>query len=138
MVGLPARGKTYISQKVTRYLNWLGISTRVFNVGDYRRRFCGAEQRHAFFDAKNEEAERARGAAAKAALEDMIKWLLNTDGQVAIYDATNTTMARRTMIREACRAAGISVGWAGIVRWRRMILTQWMMLGALCRVHLRR
>lgn len=109
MVGLPARGKTYISQKVTRYLNWLGISTRVFNVGDYRRRFCGAEQRHAFFDAKNEEAERARAAAASAALEDMIRWLVRTDGQVAIYDATNTKASRREMIREACKAAGISV-----------------------------
>ena len=37
MVGLPARGKTYISKKLTRYLNWIGVTTRVFNVGDYRR-----------------------------------------------------------------------------------------------------
>ena len=37
MVGLPARGKTYISKKLARYLNWIGIGTRVFNVGEYRR-----------------------------------------------------------------------------------------------------
>ena len=37
MVGLPARGKTYISKKLARYLNWIGVTTRVFNVGDYRR-----------------------------------------------------------------------------------------------------
>ncbi|PIO65485.1 phosphoglycerate mutase family protein [Teladorsagia circumcincta] len=37
MVGLPARGKTYISKKLCRYLNWIGIKTRVFNVGEYRR-----------------------------------------------------------------------------------------------------
>lgn len=27
-VGLPARGKTYISKKLTRYLNWIGVLTR--------------------------------------------------------------------------------------------------------------
>lgn len=28
MVGLPARGKTYISKKLTRYLNWIGMPTK--------------------------------------------------------------------------------------------------------------
>lgn len=28
MVGLPARGKTYISKKLTRYLNWIGVTTQ--------------------------------------------------------------------------------------------------------------
>ncbi|KHJ81047.1 hypothetical protein OESDEN_19270 [Oesophagostomum dentatum] len=28
LVGLPARGKTYISHKLCRYLNWIGIKTR--------------------------------------------------------------------------------------------------------------
>jgi hypothetical protein len=28
MVGLPARGKTYISRKLCRYLNWIGIKTK--------------------------------------------------------------------------------------------------------------
>ena len=37
MVGLPARGKTYIARKIARLLNWLGVPTRVFNVGEYRR-----------------------------------------------------------------------------------------------------
>ena len=31
MVGLPARGKTYIARKAARYLSWLGHETRVFN-----------------------------------------------------------------------------------------------------------
>jgi len=28
MVGLPARGKTYMAKKLTRYLNWVGIDTK--------------------------------------------------------------------------------------------------------------
>ena len=32
MVGLPARGKTYISKKLSRYLNWIGINTRVTKI----------------------------------------------------------------------------------------------------------
>ena len=28
MVGLPARGKTYIGKKLCRYLNWIGISCK--------------------------------------------------------------------------------------------------------------
>ena len=27
-MGLPARGKTYISRKLSRYLNWIGLNTR--------------------------------------------------------------------------------------------------------------
>ena len=37
MVGLPARGKTYISRKICRYLSWLGYKCKVFNIGNYRR-----------------------------------------------------------------------------------------------------
>ena len=38
MVGLPARGKTYIANKLQRYLSFFhGAPTMVFNVGNYRR-----------------------------------------------------------------------------------------------------
>lgn len=37
MVGLPARGKSYITKKIQRYLSWQQHSTRIFNVGNRRR-----------------------------------------------------------------------------------------------------
>ncbi|QKX64294.1 uncharacterized protein TRUGW13939_11468 [Talaromyces rugulosus] len=41
MVGLPARGKSYITKKLARYLNWLQHDTRIFNVGERRRLAAG-------------------------------------------------------------------------------------------------
>ncbi|KAF1353194.1 6-phosphofructo-2-kinase [Delphinella strobiligena] len=41
MVGLPARGKSYITKKLARYLNWLQHDTKIFNVGERRRVAAG-------------------------------------------------------------------------------------------------
>ncbi|KAF0377367.1 bifunctional 6-phosphofructo-2-kinase/fructose-2,6-bisphosphate 2-phosphatase [Gigaspora margarita] len=109
MVGLPARGKTYIAQKVCRYLQWLSVSTKVFNVGNYRRKLHGAHQMHSFFDPHNTEGESARKEAALEALKDMIKWFLEEDGTVAIFDATNSTRERRCMIIDYCKKYDVQV-----------------------------
>jgi 6-phosphofructo-2-kinase len=37
MVGLPARGKSYITKKLQRYLSWQQHRSRIFNVGNRRR-----------------------------------------------------------------------------------------------------
>lgn len=42
MVGLPARGKSYITKKIQRYLSWQQHETRIFNVGNRRRIAAGA------------------------------------------------------------------------------------------------
>nr|CAB3264798.1 6-phosphofructo-2-kinase/fructose-2,6-bisphosphatase 1 [Phallusia mammillata] len=98
MVGLPARGKTYIAKKLTRYLNWVGINTRVFNVGQYRRDTVKFKS-HDFFRNDNEEAMKIRKQCAMEALNDVCKYLKG-DGMVAVYDATNTTKERRNWILE--------------------------------------
>lgn len=36
-MGLPARGKSYVTKKLARYLNWLQHDTKIFNVGERRR-----------------------------------------------------------------------------------------------------
>lgn len=42
MVGLPARGKSYITKKLHRYFSWQQHETRIFNVGNRRRTAAGS------------------------------------------------------------------------------------------------
>lgn len=99
MVGLPARGKSFISRKVERFLQWKGMTTRAFNVGRYRREAQEPEKsgRADFFSKDNSAAFDAREAAATAAMADALSFLERapSHGSIAIIDATNSTVARR-------------------------------------------
>ncbi|KAL5340381.1 hypothetical protein BJX70DRAFT_387383 [Aspergillus crustosus] len=106
MVGLPARGKSLIAGKAMRYLAWVGIPARLFNVGTYRRN-ATPQPNATFFDPHNSEGEKMRRAAAEAAMQDMVQWFNSGKGVVAILDATNSTKTRRRWIYESCRAANI-------------------------------
>lgn len=97
MVGLPARGKTYIAKKLTRYLNWTGVPTKVFNVGEYRREAVNYNS-YDFFRPDNQDAMKIRKQCALAALRDVKSYLSEEGGQLAVFDATNTTRERRDMI----------------------------------------
>uniref|UniRef100_A0A674BAX6 6-phosphofructo-2-kinase/fructose-2,6-biphosphatase 1 n=1 Tax=Salmo trutta TaxID=8032 RepID=A0A674BAX6_SALTR len=81
MVGLPARGKTYISKKLSRYLNWIGVPTKVFNLGQYRREAVQSYKNFEFFRPDNEE----------------------------VFDATNTTRERRISIVSFSKEKGYKV-----------------------------
>ncbi|EGP91124.1 unnamed protein product [Zymoseptoria tritici ST99CH_1A5] len=106
MVGLPARGKSLIAQKVVRYLGWLSITAKCFNVGNYRRT-ATPQPPAAFFDTSNKEGERLRMAAAEAAVDDMCNWFRGPNNLIAILDATNSTKARRRWIKERCDSEDI-------------------------------
>ncbi len=41
MIGLPARGKSYIARKLRNYLSWSGYVGKIFNFGMYRRKKLG-------------------------------------------------------------------------------------------------
>uniref|UniRef100_A0AAV2M6E6 6-phosphofructo-2-kinase domain-containing protein n=1 Tax=Knipowitschia caucasica TaxID=637954 RepID=A0AAV2M6E6_KNICA len=107
-VGLPARGKTYISKKLTRYLNWIGVPTKEFNVGQYRRDFVKSYKSFEFFHPDNEEGVRIRMQCASAALND-VRQYLTSGGQVAVFDATNTTRERRDTILQFAEQNGFKV-----------------------------
>lgn len=108
MVGLPARGKTFVARKLQRYLSWLGYGTSWVNVGEYRRARAGAKQPADYFSPDNEATRAERHGFAVAALDDLLKWF-DEGGEIGIYDAANTERERRDMIRERCAARGVDV-----------------------------
>lgn len=110
MVGLPARGKSYISKMLMRYLKWIGFECELFNVGSYRREMGFASADSNFFSAGNQDAHRVREELAMTVQEYMYKWLKSSDGnkrRVAIFDATNTTISRRLTLANKARQEGV-------------------------------
>lgn len=124
MVGLPARGKSYICKKLCKYLVWSGFNTKIFNVGNKRRKDAavsmtrtsltanssssGTSHNSSFFDANNAEATQIREKLAADTLEELIEWLNVGGGKVAIHDATNSTLLRRkTLSERVAREKGI-------------------------------
>ncbi|KAG9036229.1 Fructose-2,6-bisphosphatase [Tulasnella sp. JGI-2019a] len=125
LVGLPARGKSYLSNKLTRYLQWLEYKVKVFNVGQLRRKRAqemeqqsvfhyilslisevspfsfrqGVKENHSaqYFSHSNEDAIKRREGLAEESLEMLITWLKG-GGNVGIHDATNSTRSRRAKI----------------------------------------
>ncbi|TRX97209.1 hypothetical protein FHL15_002003 [Xylaria flabelliformis] len=115
MVGLPATGKSYVAKKLSRYLNWLQHKTQVFNVGD-RRRSAASNPEAApnslltsgakLFDPTSPESVSLRDQLAINTLNELLSFLLDSDGNIGILDATNSTSARRQLvlnhIRQRC------------------------------------
>ncbi|PWY99762.1 putative FBP26-fructose-2,6-bisphosphatase [Testicularia cyperi] len=108
MVGLPARGKSYVANRVLKYLRWLEYDVKVFNVGQLRRALArakynqsGVREDHTanFFDPTNPAAYKLRSQMAEECLEQLIGWL-KRGGNVGIHDATNSTRARRKEIAD--------------------------------------
>ena len=102
MVGLPARGKSYIVKMLKRFLSWSGYQVEIFNVGSYRRTVGFASASSAFFD-NDEESSRFREELADAVQQKMYAWLNESGRRVAIFDATNTTRARRERLAKKVR-----------------------------------
>ncbi|EHL01648.1 putative 6-phosphofructo-2-kinase/fructose-2,6-biphosphatase [Glarea lozoyensis 74030] len=92
LVGLPARGKT------------LGVKTRVFHLGDYRRATMGPGvdvPDDYFFINASAASVMIRQKILKKCREDIYAWLNHENGQVAIYDAVNPLVnGRRSLAKE--------------------------------------
>jgi predicted kinase len=102
LVGLPARGKSFLASKIVSFFQWSGTSARIFNVGSKRRDMEGATKsgRATFFSNTDASAVSKRDNIALATLDEAIHWLLHEDGCIALFDATNTTQARRQLIKD--------------------------------------
>ncbi|KAL2816386.1 6-phosphofructo-2-kinase-domain-containing protein [Aspergillus cavernicola] len=91
-VGLPARGKT------------LGVKTRIFHLGDYRRATIPYGQDipdDYFFVNASASSVLLRQKIVKRCREDIYQFLNEENGQIAIYDAVNPSAAgRRSLANE--------------------------------------
>jgi len=98
MVGLPARGKSTIANKLKENLARDGIKTRIFNNGDLRRKLISQDTSSPeFYDPENIEAVAKREEIALKNIERARQFLIKK-GQVAILDATNVSLNRRLKI----------------------------------------
>lgn len=107
MVGLPARGKSYLVKMLMRYLRWTGYECEVFNVGSLRRAKGMAGVDVSFFDTTNQNAKQLRENLATEVQDVMYEWIseAGSDGnpRIAIFDATNTTRERRLKVATRAR-----------------------------------
>jgi broad specificity phosphatase PhoE/predicted kinase len=98
MVGLPARGKSFMAERLREGLSADGLKVGVFNNGDLRRAELGAASAlPEFYDPANREGRRQREDIARANMFEAREFLAE-GGNVAILDATNGSRARREFL----------------------------------------
>jgi 6-phosphofructo-2-kinase/fructose-2,6-biphosphatase 4 len=85
-------------------LSRLGVKTRVFHLGDYRRATMGPGNEvpeDYFFINASADSVMLRQKILKKCREDIYEWLNHQNGQVAIYDAVNPlSNGRRSLAKE--------------------------------------
>ena len=96
MVGLPARGKSYITKKLARYLNWLQHDTRIFNVGERRRVVAGGP--HSTEKPLDPQGRGERGLTITATSPPVIIDPLNLDSPVQAHSAKASKAANVAQI----------------------------------------
>lgn len=104
LVGLPARGKSFTSNNLSRFLNWCGLNCKVFNSGEFRRKMLTGFQDSEFFNNENFDK---REEISKLCFEQLLEWLKN-DGNIAIFDATNTNVNRRLYLKNKAKENNIN------------------------------
>ncbi|MBG0777531.1 MAG: histidine phosphatase family protein [Desulfovibrionaceae bacterium] len=99
MVGLPARGKSTVANKLMENLSREGFAVRIFNNGDLRREMVRGDSTQAgFYDPANTEAAALREKIATINIGRARDWIAG-EGQIAILDSTNVSRRRRDKVR---------------------------------------
>lgn len=131
-----ARGKTHISRALERYLRWLGVKTRVYSLGDYRRKVLGGAKNVPadYFatdstcpctlasplvalnsPAPRSEATNALRRKIRGEIEDQIWDFFSVQGgQVVIYDANNGNSKSRRETLDRFESKGVHVIFLGV------------------------
>ncbi|KAF8169777.1 bifunctional 6-phosphofructo-2-kinase fructose-2,6-bisphosphate 2-phosphatase [Pholiota molesta] len=113
----PARGKSYLSNKLMIYLKWLEYDVKVFNVGQLRRtrakqkaQQLGIKEDHtaSWFSHENEAANLSRERLAQDSLEMLIAWL-KQGGNVGIHASIEARVAKEPGINPAVIAANVAL-----------------------------
>jgi broad specificity phosphatase PhoE/predicted kinase len=95
LVGLPARGKSFLAERLREGLEADGLRVKVFNNGALRRLYLGADSAQPeFYNPENEEGRMQREQLALLGMRQAGEFL-RAGGQVAILDATNGSRRRR-------------------------------------------
>lgn len=111
-VGLPGRGKTHLAHAIQRYLRWMGVRCEVFNLGNTRREILGCVENlpiYYFGEGEQDEEMVKMRQQVTNQLEDNIVKFFDDGGQVAVYDANNSTEERRRQIRERFEARNVQL-----------------------------
>jgi len=100
LVGLPARGKSFLAARLLEGLEADGLKVRLFNNGDLRRsRLGAASSLPEFYAPENESARRQREELARINMEQARDFLAG-GGNVAVLDAANISRQRRRVLEE--------------------------------------
>lgn len=95
MVGLPARGKSYITKKITRYLSWQQHNTRIFNVGNRRRIAAGRKSSNSPTAPKDASSVDGRLKAATV----LLNGVADTDAdEPTELDLNNSSVSEKTVL----------------------------------------
>lgn len=110
LVGLPATAKTLLSVAITRYTRWLGVRTKSFHVSEYRRKE-GVDVPDDYFSAlpSTKEGMETRRRIFGTVFDEMVKFFMDSKGQLAIYDALNIRRSERKDLETKFRALNIKV-----------------------------
>lgn len=91
----------------------LGVKTRIFHLGDYRRATVG-QGGHVpedyFYPNASPASVVLRQKILKKCREDIYGWLNHENGQVAIYDAVNPTASGRRSLAKEFAKHDVQVG----------------------------
>lgn len=110
MVGLPARGKSFIANKLIHYLNWLTIDCKSFQVSQYRETMGIKNPSLQFFNSSIDSNLQLRERARIMAFNDMRHWLDENSGiRVAILDSSNITKLSRDNLQKDCKQLGYNI-----------------------------